>query len=456
MLTLADTLLERSSRLTERIDESNMLISSILDLNTRITSADAEIDAITDLINKNNVAINEFEKLHEKAFFLDSNIHLNDPFTNETSLFNLSNEFHYLTQMFSYHNGRMDFDSRPSTGYSTESYPELEKETEQPEQQELTEESVQPTRGLRSILSISNLNLKPLRCRNAKVAKQKSRYRLLSAYTLNPVQESRSISDSSRETHHLFAMSTISSQTDQSSVKSPLFKHMDPVEMTPLDHDLLLTSSGSFEEHNSFGDLENFHQFLRPSRVDLREAFPEQKRKFHNPVESIINKGNVSEPTVEPIFSNPEGNPKAGHSRSFIDHSRELLQQDGSPSKKAPSTPKKSNFTLFNLLNSPLGSPKLLLPLDIEKQPQRPRRASIDTIGKSLTSSFMNLVGKDAKEPKQELGSPTRKIKHTKPRKPRDPISIPNPLNSKRLPPMQPQSLVVGKSRLVPWSNSVH
>ncbi|QEL61583.1 hypothetical protein CJJ09_003730 [Candidozyma auris] len=106
LLNMADAITSRSESIASSMDESNSLISRILQLNSRITSADAEIDYMTELLNKNNVCINEFEKLHEKSYFLDSNLHLNESFTNETTFLNLTKEYNYMLDTFRHHNER--------------------------------------------------------------------------------------------------------------------------------------------------------------------------------------------------------------------------------------------------------------------------------------------------------------------------------------------------------------
>lgn len=468
LLRMADAISTHSDSIALCMDESNTLILRIILLNSQITSADSEIDSMTELLNKNNVCINEFEKLHERSFFLDSNLHLNESCTNETSFLNLTKEYNYMLDTFRHHNQR---------------YLNI---AEEPMKQEPA-----PKKELKNMLSISNLNLRPLRCRNLKVEKQKSRYRLSAAYTLNPLLENehethRNISKLSAETydntdsimdshnestgissspdHHDFNyhdMSTVS--------ESPTFKRLDPIDMSNLDLDMdsLSRCSGLSDLPNSPKfDLDNFQEFLRPSRVDLSTAFPsaplkkssshdlifsESKScskpsfKFHNPAATIINKGNVSQPTVETIFSSTvEEKPQPAQSKSFKDHSTNILHQlkpsNGSPVKKsAPVTPKKSNITIFNLLNLPLGSPRGFAPQKHEEAPPQ-RRGSIDQFGKSLTSSFRHLMYSSSSPSQAPPSSapyhesPPEGIKKLR-KGLRDPITIPNEIKSRRLPP---------------------
>ncbi|QEL61582.1 hypothetical protein CJJ09_003729 [Candidozyma auris] len=229
---------------------------------------------------------------------------------------------------------------------------------------------------------------------------------------------------------------------------SPTFKALNPIDMSNLDLDIdnvsLCSGISDSPETKKF-ELENFHDFLRPSRVDLRSAKDDSKPacKFHNPADTIINKGNVGKPTVEAIFtSTVEGKPQNLLTKSFKDHSTSILHQskaaDGSPVKKQqPTTPKKSNITIFNLLNSPLGSPR---GFEQPRQGAPPRRGSIDQLGKTLTSSFLHLMyGNASPSPASSIKavnheSPPDGIKKLR-KGLRDPISIPNEIKSRRLPP---------------------
>ncbi|PVH15708.1 uncharacterized protein CXQ87_003554 [Candidozyma duobushaemuli] len=464
LLRMADAISNRSDSIASSMDESNTLISRIISLNSQITAADSEIDAMTELLNKNNVCINEFEKLHERSYFLDSNLHLNESFTNETSFLNLNKEYNYMLDTFRHHNQRFLSHEEP------------------------VQQNHVPNKELKNMLSISNLNLRPLRCRNQKVEKKKSRYRLSAAYTLNPLSENeeaiRNISKSSAGTydhqdsimdmqHDTTGISSSSETHDYdfyggSASESPTFKRLNPVDMNKLDLDIdsLSHCSGlSGSPVSPKFDLDNFDDFLRPSRVDVSKAFPAPLKKssshdsifsekektfkpsfkFHNPAATIINKGNVSQPTVETIFtSTVEDKPQQGPSRSFKDHSKNILHQlkpDDSPIKKQqPVTPKRSNINIFNLLNSPLGSPRGFS--NQAPAHNTARRGSIDQFGKSLTSSFLHLIHNNPSPSKtQAPAAPT--VNHESPpegikklRKGlRDPISIPNDIKSRRLPP---------------------
>lgn len=494
LLHMVDSLTQRSDSIVGLISESNGLVSLILELNSTINAADSQIDTMTDLISKNNFCLNEFEKLFEKLFFLESNLHRSEAYTNEASLDALNREYDYLLATFSHHNGR-HFAPKP----------------EEPKPEEL--------KPLNHMLSLSNLNLKPLRCRSTKVSKQKSRYRLSAAYTLNPLAESRSVSKSSQETYDSLMDQDRSYESEETSQGERMEKSR--VEDLGLDDSFALAGSdsfafavsdkpddtfGSLDKDHTFGsinsealsaplfaeavdvsdmdsfsdssleldspskEVDNFHHFLRQSRVDLRTAFPmlhksrshesvfsEQetlppKFAFHNPADILHTQKGISQATVQPIYSSSFEKPPISpslsqaslsqaslshfkeHSSHFKEQSSKLLPED-SPTK--PCTPKKTNFTLFSLLNSPLGSPRL--------GNATGRRSSVS---KSLTASFMHLVGPSTQPglSGQDLGplrspsctscrpSPPEKIKKLR-KGLRDPIQIPNDISTKRLPP---------------------
>lgn len=473
---MVDSLSIKSDHIVASICESNDLIGLILEVNGSIAAADSEIDTMTELINKNNICLNEFEKLHEKSFFLDSNLHLNQLYTNETSLGNLRKEYSYLLSSFSHHNVRHLHS--PATVETPVDFKE---------------------KPLKNVISISNLELKPIRCRNAKVTKQKSRYRLSAAYTLNPLQEnSRNFLKSSQETNLSSLMENESFDSSKTSVSHDASKigNLDTDNYTEaLENtfeylpkaDRLLTFGGldpvnpnyvnldDLEEFDfnlsdisptSSEELENFHKYLRESRVDLRTAFPVPLErgsshdsvfsavnmpplpKFHNPAVMLTShaKETTNQPTVEAIYSSSS---KSGSSfdvfpgtSNFREHSRRLLSEvqpvdiPESPTKHKPVTPgRKSNFTLFNLLNSPMESPSKN---KISTEPlENPRRGSIDLMSKSLASGFMSFVAKSLDAPKTSKSvhfSPPEKLKKLK-KGIRDPIEIRNEVHTKRLPP---------------------
>ncbi|SGZ57329.1 CIC11C00000000297 [Sungouiella intermedia] len=70
LLAMVDSLSTKSDRIVSSICESNDLIGLILEVNGSIAAADSEIDTMTELINKNNICLNEFEKTPREILFL--------------------------------------------------------------------------------------------------------------------------------------------------------------------------------------------------------------------------------------------------------------------------------------------------------------------------------------------------------------------------------------------------
>ncbi|GEQ71952.1 hypothetical protein JCM33374_g5638 [Metschnikowia sp. JCM 33374] len=562
LLDMVDTIAARSDKLVSSINDSHMLISDIMELNTSISKYDTQIENMSQLVGKNSEFLVEFQKLYEKSFFLESNFGLNDCYTNDTSFSNLYHEYDFLWNEFhmaniksgSAHVGNPENVANPGNPGNTTKPGNTAKpgDTANPGDTTTTqvvnpthghsaEKRVSPERTVKNIISISNLTLKPLRCKESKVSKQKSRYRLSEAYTLNPLQALpvREISESSTNTNYSNIMVTSDQEhynhdNDDSSFSSNLsdsnspvsvllssemartpkfsetgpFENTDPLDpsASPLLFKSLHTSayngedgdgieSSDFEPHSPdsrFEDFDNFHHFLRRSRINLRESFPvlerskshesvlttkaEQvvssyfsreipSRKFQNPADMINSqkKSLSSQPTVETIYSKG-----VDGASKFKEHSARLLAsqiEKQAHSDNTVSTPKKTqSFDIFKLMNSPLGSPRgfnrTRTPDKDEDRdcsssnsnsilsPNVDRRNSVEFLGKSLASSFMNLVNNNSSSPKKlrfanmgleknepEKNSPPDKIKKLK-KDLKNPIASRNDIKSKRLPPI--------------------
>lgn len=183
----------RTNRLTSVVNDSNDLINSITTLNASTIEFDDTIDDIRLLMNKNNESITEFKNLHEKAFYLESNLLHNDEVTNQQS-------FEHITQEYMHILGKLQENDKYNTEDQASSNTPLKEETQEEEiipQQHSCYISEEPQ--LRSShrmqepffnhsnppepqkdVSISNLKLKPMRCTSATsptTSKKKSRYR---------------------------------------------------------------------------------------------------------------------------------------------------------------------------------------------------------------------------------------------------------------------------------------
>lgn len=598
LLATVDTLTAQSDMVASSVAESNMLISLILQVNSSIATVDSQIDSMTGIINKNNVCLNELEKLYEKSYYLETNLHTNDVYISEASLDCLAKEYEYVLSSLSFGGIAMSpvmtprrvnlqplvanlqppvsqqaADLQPQMLLPTDLQPvnsalprlylplneELYPRTE--ELQPLSTE-LQHDRALQSKLSLSNLELKPLRCKHTRVLKQKSRYRLSAAYTLNPVQEVRNVLSSSRDTYessvmdhlsnHESSMSADEEEEDEEETgvengpatstkckkegrKDEMDAHasIDPshtaylqpeaarlhsklaplqteaglsqpsttlksekphmhVDASLLLHDArqassprapsgfgaldirafdlalleeynvtLLTSPGSITSLDESGgspprldEIDNFHRYLRQSRVDLQAAIqklplPRSRShesifldaahskelyapdhlappRFHNPTDFIVAasaKGApVLPPTVETVYLSSFDQLLAMGEHPHLDFktlSRKLLLP-----LDPPVTPQKNNFGLFGYLSSPTPGVR-----------DEERRGSTE-FGKSLALSLRNLVSikSDTLPVRRTKQSPPEKIKQMR-RGIRDPITGRSESISKRLPP---------------------
>lgn len=384
LLDLVDTLLARSVRLSSAVAESCALLNNIKELDSAIAYADSKIDSMSELLLLNSACINGFDKLQDKIFFLESNSHVNEYSTNLGSLDILHSEYDHLLSSFRRQNDWVQ-ETSPSNSKATAS---------------------QPSASLRNMLSILNLELKPIKCRSTKVSKQKSKYRL-SAFNFNPIDMA------SVEQSPLSAKAIVHSKSDnspqgaekvrdfsKSSHETDLSSLMDAANVSGYSFENSLDSaleSGNFsvnvddveldfsDEHvPAFNEFDNFEHYLRQSRIDLRTAFETRTKtplfvpkteedesvilgtenavvqnafRFHNPAATISEMKSLSQPTVEEVYSTskPMNNEFLEQTRKFFQTPEKVAERRNSESLQ--DTPTK-RVHLFSLLNSPLGSPR--------------------------------------------------------------------------------------------------
>lgn len=570
ILRIVDKLEARSNDILSTVEDSNRLINHLVSMNEEISTMDSRIDDIGDLLSDNTRNIHEFSSLYEKSFYLESNLHVNDSVTNQTSFETLTNEFQYLVKRLE----RNDYYSRApfnAQEHEQEHDQELEQEHEQQHghyeykqdaaRDELHEETHAPAiPRIQNKVSLSNLKLKPIRCNSRKIYKKKSRYRLSGIYNINPIayeevlsgleesdiEEKDEVNDMNEESSFQKPFSdynyldqfntpfkTIPSISDHTNTSSNIMHNEDhiyedpdeisfqPEELNSLasspnetvihkrirsnslpeshhkidedsDEKLRMNRLKSFISyhniHRSFeihhdpipksppttlidddfdnisvcsdlsyyspakqapnqdvqDDFDNFEKYLRQSRVDLKDAFPNIKKstshesifepkpkpfKFHNPAASMLASSKVSEATV---FYTSE--PTRKKSVSFAEtqdpkkYLSEMIQRN--PKPVAPPEPS-SSFNNFSIFFSP-SKPK-------PKQEQKvdERRNSIDHISRSLTDSFMNLVNTSTTKPRK-LTYPEKKQRELdlkmNAKTQGVPISIENEIQAKRLP----------------------
>lgn len=169
LISFSENIDARSNHLIGSIHESNHLINDIMSLHNDITTADMTIESMSDLISGNYNYLNEFENLYEKSFLLESNIHLNDIVTSETTLDNLHQEYRFLMKRFTSNKHYLLSNNIPSILASSETT-------------RLTH--IQTPPKLHNAISVSNLKLKPIRCRSKKMDKKRSNYRFASTSTV--------------------------------------------------------------------------------------------------------------------------------------------------------------------------------------------------------------------------------------------------------------------------------
>lgn len=382
LLELVDTLLARSVRLSSAVAESCALLNNIKELDSAIAYADSKIDSMSELLLLNSACINGFDKLQDKIFFLESNSHVNEYSTNLGSLDILHSEYDHLLSSFRRQNDWVQENS-PSNSKATSS---------------------QPSASLRNMLSILNLELKPIKCRSTKVSKQKSKYRL-SAFNLNPIdmasvdqsplsanvnvhgnndispQGAEKVRDFSKSSHEtdlssLMDVANVSGYSFENSLESALENGNFSVNVDDVELDF------SDEHVPAFNEFDNFEHYLRQSRIDLRTAFETRTKtpvfvpkteegesailggenavvhnafRFHNPAATISELKSLSQPTVEEVYSTSKP-----MNNEFLEQTRKFLQtpeKERRHSETLQSTPTK-RVHLFSLLNSPLGSPR--------------------------------------------------------------------------------------------------
>lgn len=174
LITLVDNLDTRSTQLLNSIQETNYLVTDIISLNNDISTADKTIDFMDDLVSSNHTHLNEFESLYERSFLLESNMHLNDLVTSETTLDNLRQEYRFLMNRFTENDGYNFVNESPTQVVS--------------EEETTVSTHFQTPPRLHNSISVSNLKLKPIRCRSKKIPRKRASMRIMSTSTAQPVE----------------------------------------------------------------------------------------------------------------------------------------------------------------------------------------------------------------------------------------------------------------------------
>lgn len=174
LISLVDNLDARSTQLLNSIQETNYLVTDIMSLNNDISNADKTIDLMDDLVSNNYTYLSEFENLYERSFLLESNMHLNDVVTSETTLDNLRQEYRFLMNRFTRNDDHVSSDETPTLVSENET----------------VSTHFQTPPRLHNSISVSNLKLKPIRCRSKRIPTKKASLRAFSTSTVKPVEKS--------------------------------------------------------------------------------------------------------------------------------------------------------------------------------------------------------------------------------------------------------------------------
>ena len=175
LIALVDNLDTRSTQLLNSIQETNYLVTDIISLNKDISTADKTIDFMDDLVSSNHAHLNEIESLYERSFLLESNMHLNDVVTSETTLDNLRQEYRFLMNRFTRNDGYNSVNESPA---------------QVSEEETTLSTHFQTPPRLHNSISVSNLKLKPIRCRSKRIPRKKASMRVMSTSTAKPAENS--------------------------------------------------------------------------------------------------------------------------------------------------------------------------------------------------------------------------------------------------------------------------
>ncbi|KAI5969966.1 hypothetical protein CANMA_001006 [Candida margitis] len=259
ILSFAEEIEARSNKLTDATSASIDLISHISYINQQLLQNDYDIDEIRHLMNTNQSCMIQLSALNEKSFYLESNLPINDCITNQTSFENLNTEYNHILSKLAANNqvssdGDYEYEQDLASNLQQinidDSYIDDESGEEDEEEDELDQEdyvndaqleSTSPTLeppDLKKMISISNLQLKPMRCASSSstnatsqprsISKKKSRYRLSSIYNINPVALEDSTIHSN--TTSSFTSSSPPSEDSDKMMKNSLSQSFDTIE----------------------------------------------------------------------------------------------------------------------------------------------------------------------------------------------------------------------------------
>lgn len=169
-----DHLDEKSTSLLQSARNTSSLVAEVTKLHSSIAAADSTIGLLNDSIASNYSYLHRIDQLHERSFFLESSLSTNDFVTNQNTWSNLYAEYKHILNHIE---GPVVDISTPQT---------INTEEVSRDKIDLAE----VPRLLSKIISVSDMQLKPIRCREKKMYKKKSKYRLSHIYNINPLASS--------------------------------------------------------------------------------------------------------------------------------------------------------------------------------------------------------------------------------------------------------------------------
>ncbi|CAH2352960.1 hypothetical protein CLIB1423_08S04764 [[Candida] railenensis] len=191
-----DRLESKSSSLIQTANNTSTLLSHVTKLHSSIALADSTIGTLNETIATNYTYLHKIDQLHEKSFYLESSLSSNDVITNQTTWNNLYNEYQFIVDQFKQSTDKIRI--RGTTLGENGIEPKEEENNNNKKMKRSTPlehqlPALQPPseeRTLSNSISVSDIRLKPIRCREKKMYKKKSRYRLSQIYNINPLASS--------------------------------------------------------------------------------------------------------------------------------------------------------------------------------------------------------------------------------------------------------------------------
>lgn len=190
LLSIVENLERKTECILSTFQTTNDISNKLDHLNDQLSTFDIRINDTNNLIIKKFEFLNGYNDLLLRTNMFELNVHNNDPLTNQHILLNLDHEYQQLKAKY----GVEDKQSFPSQKFQNV---EMFKDPV-----EIKSPMKSRSQKLRASLSISNLSLKPIKCKPNKVYKKKSHYKISNVFdkpVVSPIVEQQSTFDDSLE-----------------------------------------------------------------------------------------------------------------------------------------------------------------------------------------------------------------------------------------------------------------